>query len=258
MRGFVFSCLMVAMSALSACVQHYQENYTGYSASGVAGFVQPTDDSVWLEEATYSIDDYQNVIIEKAAQGHYFLGHASFVSGDGRDLRDAKSMAMTVGADLLVLSYQFDHNGERGYYRKRVVQKTDGRVFWRETEILDIGLPLDYYQVDALFFSKVDAAKMPLGVLTNDALQARYGNQTGAVITAIFPGTVAAASDIAVGDIITAVNDRPIRSAMDFGRELHAVRGQTIEISLRRRGAPFDRRFTLGEGLGNLILVAGP
>ena len=59
-------------------------------------------------------------------------------------------------------------------------------------------------------------------------------------ITAIQTGSIAAKSDLRVGDIIEAVNDQPIQNALQLPARIGALAGKQIKFSVRRRTEPVE------------------
>ncbi len=62
---------------------------------------------------------------------------------------------------------------------------------------------------------------------------AQYGNMSGALIARLDPGSRAARSGLEAGDVILAVNQRPVSSVADLRQQLHNVRG-TLALTVQR------------------------
>jgi serine protease Do len=72
------------------------------------------------------------------------------------------------------------------------------------------------------------------------------GHAAGAVVTTIDDDSPAAAGGLKAGDVITAVDNKPVSRAADFERDLlgHDV-GQEINITVRRNNQPVNVNFAL-------------
>jgi S1-C subfamily serine protease len=71
----------------------------------------------------------------------------------------------------------------------------------------------------------------------------------GAIFDAPEPGSPAAAAEIEAGDVLTAINDRPLMNAQDFAPAIAAMApGTTIYLSIRRDGQLTETQLTLGSG----------
>jgi S1-C subfamily serine protease len=103
------------------------------------------------------------------------------------------------------------------------------------------------------------AQKAGLGIEpAEDAIARRLGVEEGVLILSLTSGSVAdkaglrptlanARGAIRLGDVIVAIDDRPVERLRDLYRILDAHEvGDTVEIRVRRRGeGEFSRRITL-------------
>jgi len=69
---------------------------------------------------------------------------------------------------------------------------------------------------------------------------------TGAVVANIFPGSLARAGGLEIGDVIQGVNNTPVRDTVDFilctfGKSQRDI----LNLSGRRRGRPFTAQVEL-------------
>ena len=68
----------------------------------------------------------------------------------------------------------------------------------------------------------------------------------GALVTAVYPGTPADAAGILVGDVITAINGRPLTDLVDLQRTLRSMHiGDTVELNVVREGSLMVKRLLL-------------
>lgn len=83
-----------------------------------------------------------------------------------------------------------------------------------------------------------------LGVGVRDAT----GNDEGAVITKLTPGSPATAADLRRGDLITAVDGAPIKRGVDVVKAIgpHAA-GDVVTVSVVRGGRSMEVEVTLAE-----------
>ncbi len=73
------------------------------------------------------------------------------------------------------------------------------------------------------------------------------GGEAGAVVTSVQPGSAAALADIVPGDIIVAVDGRPVSDQLDLGAQIGGrAAGDTVEILLLRDGRQVTVTATLG------------
>lgn len=73
--------------------------------------------------------------------------------------------------------------------------------------------------------------------LPTEATTNGHGVRSGAIVTQVIPGSSAAAADIAVGDVIVRVANRPVRSAVEFmSRTAMVPLGKTIQVTISSEG----------------------
>lgn len=90
-----------------------------------------------------------------------------------------------------------------------------------------------------------------IGVATEDLtlpLQQYLGvaAQTGSVIWYVYPGTPAAQAKLQVGDVITAVNGKPVASALDMSSAVESLKiGHTVTITYQRGSSTRTVQMTL-------------
>ena len=98
-----------------------------------------------------------------------------------------------------------------------------------------------------------------LGVATQDLtpqLAEAFGIRTdqGAVISQIGAKSAAEKAGLRVGDVITAVNDRPVRDSAALRNSIGLLRvGDEVRLGLLREGKPLSLTARLGEGRGGRV-----
>jgi serine protease Do len=81
-----------------------------------------------------------------------------------------------------------------------------------------------------------------LGVVVEDVSAdnlERFGINGGVVVRELVPGSVAAEAGIRVGDVITLIDNSPIKSTQAFDKAVSGLRsGASVPLRLIRRGSP--------------------
>lgn len=72
-----------------------------------------------------------------------------------------------------------------------------------------------------------------------------YGQVRGVVVTQVQPNEAAAEAGLQPGDVITAIDHRPIRDLSQFNQELNAYRGRTVLLNVRRGDNIFFSTITI-------------
>lgn len=72
-----------------------------------------------------------------------------------------------------------------------------------------------------------------------------YGQVRGVVVTQVQPNEAAAEAGLEPGDVITAIDHRPIRDLAQFNQELNAYRGRTVLLNVRRGDNIFFSTITI-------------
>ncbi|MYL85250.1 Do family serine endopeptidase [Desulfovibrio aerotolerans] len=84
-------------------------------------------------------------------------------------------------------------------------------------------------------------------------------NTKGSLITSVIDGQPAAKAGIKTGDVITAVANQKIDNSNDLLRRVAAIRpGESIELSITRKGSPVTVSVTLGERDAKKLALNGP
>lgn len=83
--------------------------------------------------------------------------------------------------------------------------------------------------------------------ITQD-LRQNYGNTQGAVVISIDPNSPAKKAGLMVWDLITAVNDRPVKNSVDLRNAIGSFKPNTkVTLSILRDGKPHKIQVTLAE-----------
>lgn len=88
-------------------------------------------------------------------------------------------------------------------------------------------------------------ANFVLAIAIFAAIFTFYGKQsTSARVDAIQPGSAAATAGLAAGDLVTAIDGRPIETFADMQRVVGSSAGQTLTITVERAGKALDLKAT--------------
>jgi serine protease Do len=78
------------------------------------------------------------------------------------------------------------------------------------------------------------------------------GQSFGVLVADVLPGSPAAIADVAAGDVIVALNDKPMENARQFSVNQYAFRiGEVVNLSLLRAGQKLQRRTAVAERRGS-------
>lgn len=134
-------------------------------------------------------------------------------------------------------------NWRRDFFREDPNDANDFQIPWRRENPLGGGLT---------------RSKPRLGVMLQEPspdLADRYQNdvKTGAFVTQVVPGSAAQAAGIAVGDCITAFDERPVIEVSELIKAIQTAAPGKHVLTVKRRGEELKLNIQLGEVPGGLL-----
>lgn len=135
-----------------------------------------------------------------------------------------------------------------------IYKTTDGgKKFTKITKGLptcELGrIGIDYYRKDPkIVYAIIDCEKIGSGPITGYAGLVTANNEKGARVTAVTSGSPAETAKIAVGDVVTAIDKTPIKTANDFSQTMGKTKpNQKVTFSILRGDKTLTVEFTLSD-----------
>jgi hypothetical protein len=258
---------VVAATVISGCASGYSQFYRPVDRASTEQLAQrraapaPKDPGVdCLNQLT------DEVWTAYARQGYVAIGQSAFNSGRAEPVSDAVAQARKVGADLVIVidprytgstttsipitvptaATSYTTANATAYGSGGTVNaygNSTTTTYGTQTTYV----PMTVHRSDygAVYLVKL---KYGFGAQWNDLTDVqrqKLKSNHGAVLTLIVNDTPAFRADFLPGDIVVAVNDVPIYSGAELGRQINANAGKTVNVSIVRDEQRLSKSVTL-------------
>ena len=252
------------LAVLAGCVSGYKQFYQpaqGATLEAVAARRAGPPPSVPIVERSQP-GNGQAILDAYAKRGYVMIGNSAFNSGMSESEDSAVRQGKEVGADLVLIlnprytgsvtssipittpttttSYSSGSATAYGAGGPVTAYGTGTTTAYGTTTNY---VPLTVHRSDygAVFFVK---QRFSLGIFTrdlNDTERQELQSNKGASVRLVVDGTPAFEADILVGDVITAIDGKPVTSAKDIHGLLSERAGKLIVVSIARRGKQIEK-----------------
>lgn len=246
---------------LSGCVSGYKQFYQptqGLTPEIVASRRPAPPPPVPAVERAQPTDS-QVILDSYGKRGFVMIGHSSFNSGQPESEQSAVEQGKEVGADLvLILNPRYTgsvtssvpittpttttsySSGTATAYGSRGPVTAYGSGTTTTYGTTTNYVPMTVHRMDygAVYFVK---QRFGLGVFVrdlNDSERQELQTNRGVAVRLVVDDTPAYNADVLAGDVITAIDNMPVSNAWTFNEALRGRGGQTVTLSLIRRGQP--------------------
>lgn len=259
--------LFALILTLSGCVNPYSQFYRDYTEGrGVVGnpiFLPSGKEPVILQGIDPSSDAKEMVV-----NGYACIGESSFNAGEASS-SDAKSHAIDVGADKVLLYSKYSHTesgtmpmttpdnktsttystatayGSGGGYANAYGTSTTN-TFGTKTTYVPYSIRRYDYLATFWTMTKPPALGAILEELTPEQKRQIQSNK-GACVIAVRKSSPAFENDILEGDIIRQINGTDVIDVRNCVKTINEHRGESVTITLMRNGSSIQKTVKLND-----------
>lgn len=262
-RFFVLLLLsLICITLLAGCANPFQQFYAGQTVANLNSG-QPM---VAVSDAPAEVIPTDNIVVDiesRLEDGMILLGESNWNGADVGSESQARQQAKSVGASLVLWSYQYAGSTSGAMplttptvdttYGSGTVYGNYGSATWTGsattygTKTTYIPYTVHRYNVSSAFFAQRLQPPM-LGVYCRRPTpteQATTGTTTGLIIMLVVRGSPAAEGGLLPGDVICSVGSAKIDTAQEFETIVAKHAGQIVDIAIRRRGQPLTKSVQL-------------
>src|SRR5579863_5745636 len=187
--------------------------------------------------------DFQSDELAMLENGFVLLA-VSLVEGDGADFRQVVEQGRLIGA-AAVIAYgrPFDDSSGQGIRMLPFRPNVPGQVATAGIGEAMIAAPAQptAASCSASYWGKVQPTVLGVLLRPLDPQEAkRWSRRYGAVVEAVVNCTSAQAANILRGDILLAIDGKPVRDLAAIDPFIDSIAGKKVRIDLLRQGAPLS------------------
>lgn len=243
----------------TSCANPYSQFYVGSSdASELPGYVP-----VHRPLRIIQTDNFQRDGMKLLRRGYLPIGRSSFNAPTNRaSMGQLQEQAKKIGAEIVLYSSRYT-NTVRGAMPYQAPQTTisnstgaataygpggvvnaygNGTTTTYGSQTIMMPYAISHSDFMAVFYAKDQSHIGIVPKSLDNAIRRRIQSDTGVYVYVIVDGSSAFRANILPGDVVLAVDEKPVDSVRGYMRLLKQYQGHTVTLRLDRDGTKLDKK----------------